>query len=783
MVDTKRKISAAHARSEALPAKRQRVSRACDQCRLAREKCDGIQPVCFTCASSNRACSYTASPKKRGIQPGYIRTLELALAWSFANIPGVEDGLKQALQDGKTQVILSGKDIEASNKLHRKWRRSLTCKSIDRLLSGSALVGGHLEETDAISEDDEDDNQMPPSMTTDANLLTPVSQPTGNFTEPQNRPADRRTLPETDQSRLQVHSVLDGTSKLKLPDNIWRLFDIYFNYTHSWLPIVEKHDVLKITYSYPVDGVDTSVIGSGSGSGDHAVLWTILALASIQESSCTTSSLLAPTATSYKPSELLKISNYLIFLEQDCVELGRAQALLLHSLSQMASSHFDAAWLILGQAIRIALLLDATLLSTSINSQRAPEDLNRRIRHVLLGCFVLETLLSTHLRKPPMLNSYQLEHLSPVPEDSLEEWHPWEGCVGFGSQTPASSTARIPSHTLSIFNQLSKLTGTLNEYVAESKLRTAAPESGILPRLDQWLAMLPPDCVLNLESNPQLTPQKLSLHIVFQCIAASFGLPHEQQFACTEIVGLLERFTYLYGDAAVPSFFPVLFNLVTKNGHFDHLPSNARQTIASKISTLRDIWSAYYERRKSENGTTPVAYPLSTATVDPSTSGKTMIATDIPLNRDSGDSSWIGIPFASPSSTGLTQQFSSQNIADTSSIAATNRPNTQDHNQPPNTAIQSALPTEMDFVDTNQLQRFNSVGSLDLDALFDDIDGPERANTQPQFMQNLGFAPGADLTDILASDYGQFDPLLTAYMSGNTLSIQSSDPSRIFDPG
>jgi hypothetical protein len=693
------------------------------------------------------------------------------LAWSFTNIPGVEDGLKQALHDGKTQVILSGKDIEGSNKLHRKWRRSLICKGIDRLLSGSALAGGHVEETDAISEDDEEDNQMPPS-TTDANLLTPVSQPTSNFADAQSRHVDGRTLPETER----IHSIPYDTSKLKLPDNIWRLFDIYFNYTHSWLPIVEKHDVLKITYSYPHDGIDISSISSGSG--DHAIIWTILALASIQEASCTTSSLLAPTATSYKSSELLKISKHLIFLEQDQVELGRAQALLLHSLMQMASCHFHAAWIMLGQAVRIVLLLDNTLLSTSSNPQRAPEHLNQRIRHVLLGSFILETLLSTNLRKPPMLNSHQLERLSPLPEDSLEEWHPWEGCVGFGSQTLASSTARIPSHTLSIFNQLSKLTATLSEHLADSRVITAAAGSSILPRLDQWLAMLPPDCMLNLDSNPQLTPQKLSLHIVFQCIAASFGLPHEQHFACAEMVGLLERFTHLYGEAAIPPVLPVLLTMVTKDGQLDNLPSNVRQAIANKISTLNGIWIARYERRKSENSTTPTANTPSVTNPEPATSNQARPAADVPMNRNPGDTNWIGIPFASPSSTSLTQQFSTHNLADTSSIAETNT-----QSQPRSTAIQSNVPTDMGFVDTDQLQRYNSVGSLDLDALFDDFDGPERANTQPQFMQNLGFAPGADLTDILASDYGQFDPLLTAYMSGNSLGLQSNDPSRIFDPG
>jgi hypothetical protein len=105
MADSKRKSASAGTVSETNvppPNKRQRVSRACDQCRTAREKCDGIQPICFTCASTNRNCSYTVSPKKRGIPPGYIKSLEITLAWTFINVAGVEDSLK-ALVHGAGQ--------------------------------------------------------------------------------------------------------------------------------------------------------------------------------------------------------------------------------------------------------------------------------------------------------------------------------------------------------------------------------------------------------------------------------------------------------------------------------------------------------------------------------------------------------------------------------------------------------------------------------------------------------------------------------------------------------
>jgi hypothetical protein len=46
---------------------------------------------------------------------------------------------------------------------------------------------------------------------------------------------------------------------------------------------------------------------------------------------------------------------------------------------------------------------------------------------------------------------------------------------------------------------------------------------------------------------------------------------------------------------------------------------------------------------------------------------------------------------------------------------------------------------------------------LDYDALLDDlasIDCVDSVDMDPQFMANLGFAPGCDLTEILSHDFG-----------------------------
>lgn len=53
-------------------------------------------------------------------------------------------------------------------------------------------------------------------------------------------------------------------------------------------------------------------------------------------------------------------------------------------------------------------------------------------------------------------------------------------------------------------------------------------------------------------------------------------------------------------------------------------------------------------------------------------------------------------------------------------------------------------------------ESFNG-GTLDYDALLDDlasIDYIDRVDTDPQFMANLGYAPGCDITEVLSREFG-----------------------------
>lgn len=56
-----------------------------------------------------------------------------------------------------------------------------------------------------------------------------------------------------------------------------------------------------------------------------------------------------------------------------------------------------------------------------------------------------------------------------------------------------------------------------------------------------------------------------------------------------------------------------------------------------------------------------------------------------------------------------------------------------------------------------------TTSSQNTETFFDELaslDGAERVESQPQFMQNLGFAPDARIADLLTSDFGQLTAIL-----------------------
>lgn len=122
--------------------KRKRVSRACDQCFLKKDRCDGLQPTCSFCAQLGRTCTYDRPERKRGPTQGLRPKLEQKIA-------ALESVLGFVLSQTGEGAVRVDDFTRASEKEKEKWRSKGWLKSGIRKQLESEL--GLKDEPDAAS--------------------------------------------------------------------------------------------------------------------------------------------------------------------------------------------------------------------------------------------------------------------------------------------------------------------------------------------------------------------------------------------------------------------------------------------------------------------------------------------------------------------------------------------------------------------------------------------------------------------------------------------------------
>lgn len=742
------------AASSAAPNKRQRVSRACDQCRAAREKCDGIQPLCFPCVSQNRPCTYAANPKKRGVQTGYIKTLEVALAWLFEKVPGCEEALENLLlhEGGQGQNLLVGKDSDRANRLHKRWRKSKVHREIDRILSGGDSTQSRADKASPF-DDEESDTGL--SEKTARTLQNSTPGQTGNS-------HSANGLLSRSADGLYRQSV--APTNIKLPSNHWELVDIYFSYTHCWYPILEKQDLLKTVYHYPEAGLDIQQLGPHPAA--HAELWAAMALAAYQDAASTTSDTAAPEAPSLCPDEIYNIARRLVPAEEGDFEIQHARALLLLALINVGKGKKTCAWILVGLAHRIAL--DVSELYN--NDERS----SRRATAVLMGCYILDTLISVHRRGMPSLETAGIIEGMSIPEDNLDEWQPWAPCKGFGSTSRMSS--RSPAYSLTTFNQVYDVFKFMRK-------RTLQRQNGLLPQehpsevmmlLHQTIKPGLPFArfIVARDSSSVTIPSAYVLRILFLWVGAILDSTDESP--CTLILESIEQYLAQFGACGAPPFFSSCLAMMRQHRSFDDLHPQSKDRWQIVQDTLMSTWS-------------PIK-PKSPETVRPaSATSKATGVSETPAPSTSTHTA------ASLTTTTPSDIFPAANVLQTPNLLPNRYPpqpnapfimNTFSPSKPPHPNAPQSLngaAAPGSSVGMNMFDHPNMVhgipgppgvsrppgighhresfgaASLDYDALLDDLssmDYVDRVDADPQFMANLGFAPGCDISEILSREFG-----------------------------
>lgn len=546
---------------------RTRVSQACDRCRDRKDRCDGKKPKCENCTANGRECSYDTNVKKRGLPEGYVRGMEKLWGLAIKEVDDVEENIMTALGAEEQQPAMWNDEGNSDN-LVGLWRKSQISQKLEGLLSSMSLEPTTESAKRKRSASITQTSKKPSGAKVAQSYLTPQAENSMNdwavedFLDPGldmgqaidatspmgyapvNQSNSAPYVPATQSGTTtavpsdHLMSILSPsnsngrsaetfsvTTIPELPSETWHLLDVYFSYTHSWFPIIEKHDLLRISYQYS----QRKVSPSDARSGDFAVLWAAIAYAKFQHRAINNiPRALGPVGEKVWTAEKMYAqARAFIPAEDGIYELGHVQALLILTLANIGTDHLSRAWFLIGQAVRAAIELR---LDQSSESMLAVPKSKSRAKHVYLGCFVLDTLVAARLGRRPHIRSAEVDIVGLLEEDGLEEWDPWTDCLNV--RRSSTTHSRFPAAILSTFNKLVQVLQILNEAsctTSKSPAIIRQNSAEFVERLHAWTRTQSSPSHFDMDAMQSmpaisLLPHQYHLHTVFSSTLATSHL-------------------------------------------------------------------------------------------------------------------------------------------------------------------------------------------------------------------------------------------------------------------
>lgn len=448
--------------------KRHRVSRACDTCRRRKERCDGDQPSCQRCIAASRTCYYNPT-KKRGLRPGYVRTLEILLGLLLRAFTGAEDLLSSVLNQRideshlqKIQLQQRTDPLDVASLLE-VWRKSTVLEELQNVLnSGDAVEDEdlYIQNLDtkltsvfnSIARSKSSGSLLWDAEGREASLHTYYVEPEG--ASPAAPESHHRTLSRVEKS-LATGAGFSNPPALKMPGNWSQLIDTYVTDTCSWLPVIQKYTLFRTaSLSARADNDTSSVMPP---KGEVTLLWAVFAYSAHRR-------LRAEAQTNHGQASdheglsarILAQARSLALQDQPRYDLGHVHASLTFGLLDMQRDAWSNAWLWVGRAVYIASTL-------GVVPPHGEQPFDDEMRRCFLGCFVLDTLVATKLGQRPYLRRSDLALVRGLSDDGPEEWESLR--PPSGSASSAFSVASLgPGRVLSTFNDLCYITAAIGQY-------------------------------------------------------------------------------------------------------------------------------------------------------------------------------------------------------------------------------------------------------------------------------------------------------------------------------
>lgn len=401
-----------------------------------------------------------------------------------------------SLFDGQNiipEIHLNEDELELSNTsveaLTERWRESSLMKKIEQALSAETNEDDEGNESVKVFDrkalqlsvlatetlrtraafDRESFNalsSMPPGPLMSSVLPTDIHGSQPRFSMPTDGSVDPSIDAIPEPFHMETDAVVDCAMDMQedtpLPEH-WRSdLDYYLATSHCWLPISQKHDLLRT--GYILSSLSTSQKTSVPVThGDRAFLKAVLAFAAYHaesrpvERASGADGLGSVHATAVCGAIAIMIPNKI-----EAVEIGHVRALLIMTLVNMYSGNPKQAWVSIGSATHALTIT----VNSFLRQEKSPRDLDEGARRTVLCCMALDSLVAAWVGLPPYFDDADILGIGRLPTEGLEEWEPWI------PSTASEGTMRVaasPGQILSIFNQFMDHVGLLNKMLRVSK--------------------------------------------------------------------------------------------------------------------------------------------------------------------------------------------------------------------------------------------------------------------------------------------------------------------------
>ncbi|CVK84990.1 uncharacterized protein FMAN_01912 [Fusarium mangiferae] len=569
--------------------KHKRVSRACNYCRARKHRCDGSHPTCSRCSAIHYPCSYGPETKKRGLTTGYARALELLWALVFTVVPNSKAVIQELLPDvqfaldSRSRLLLNTRLVKDYETLRQAWDGSDVQEELDRLLANIQQEKDSGASSVASIKGEVSTPDLPPCTTAFEVVKTTTS--TNEARQVSDHMAtDRANKYSSHDPSISPSDPWDDVSSSASAQQVQRLIDIYFAHTNCWLPVVQKHKMLELLYSPSRD--------YSAEEGNVATLWAVVAYASLQYTRNPTGA--SDRRADLPPPDVIYSNARKRIPNEDARRPGYVQALLILALFKMDQEDLVTSWHLIGQAVRICLHLGAAPCTSNDPSAATFDDDDQK--RLLLSCFILDTLVSCRLRKPPHLRTGDLCFSLKIAATGPNEWEP-QNIVPAGSGN--TNNMHQPSRVLSIFNCYVGLISIFNDAMSYQRSTNRPCIKGLLA-LNRWYDGLPEHCQIpplsgkgQPGSSPHLTPQLYNLHLAF----ASIDMHLRSHIATTNVISstqttgltglsmgyLMASFVKEFGASNMPAIFKVYQDLARRRVF---RPERQGPPVGSLISVL-----------------------------------------------------------------------------------------------------------------------------------------------------------------------------------------------------